>query len=98
LVARIWYNIYKAAPEMKPSSRFLLIVIGTIWAGEDLHHLVAKNFARVAESLEGVAEHDQHPELELFGGLQLRDMGRIGFGLFLKYEIPLCLQDAWMDT
>jgi uncharacterized membrane protein YccC len=58
------YNTRKITD--KVVSRFLLIGLGTaltiginiciypIWSGEDLHNSVAKNFAGVAKSLEGI--------------------------------------------
>jgi hypothetical protein len=58
------YNTRKITD--KVVSRFLLIALGTaltvginiciypIWSGEDLHNSVAKNFAGVAKSLEGI--------------------------------------------
>jgi hypothetical protein len=43
---------------------FSLVTQGTTLSRCDLHHLVAKNFAKVVESLEDMVEHDQHPTFE----------------------------------
>jgi hypothetical protein len=43
---------------------FILVTQGAILSKCDLHHLVAKNFIKVAKLLEGMVEHCQHPTFE----------------------------------
>jgi hypothetical protein len=43
---------------------FSLVTQGATLSRCDLHHQAAKNFTKVVESLEDMAEHDQHPTFE----------------------------------